>query len=279
MNKFSKITGLISFWTKVAEFLGMIIIIIFQKSFRKLFNASNLNVTVFPYGEVFVSFALLLIVGFFCFKKDSYNKNRAIICLYFYLFVTILFSNPLVLTTSALLGSIKGDQYLAAKSILTATMNSVLYIFILTSRVCFYLSAGSLIVSKDNENNENVISVSEKSRTKLTLYSAFLGIFGIDRFYAKRIKTGIVKLLLCLPMVVTIICRLLSAVSTSFSDELSYYIFKLTSFFQNQTQSILFSILIAIILYLPMIIFSVVDFVLCASGKMRDSENKPILHW
>lgn len=280
MNKFSKITGLIAFWTRVVAFLCTIFVIVFQKQIVKLFNNSTLNVTVFPFEEIIIRFILLVIVGLFCYKRKTNNRNRAIIALYFFLFATILFSNPLVSTISAMLSGMKGSEYLAAKAILSSALQSVTYIFTLISNVCFYLSTGTLIVLNDNETKELKIEASEKSRTKLILFSGFLGIFGIDRFYAKNITIGIIKLVLGLPIVVTIFRTLFNLIFYGFSNFLESFLMNFPYVFAlNQSKSIFPPIILAVIPYLPITIFSIRDFVLCVLGKIRDSEQKLIIKW
>ena len=279
MNKFSKITGLIAFWTRVAAFLCTIFVIVFQKQIVKLFSESTLNVTVFLYEEILIRFVLLVIVGLFCYIKKTNNRNRAIIALYFFLFATILFSNPFVSIISAMLSGMKGSEYLAAKAILSSALQAITYIFTLISTVCFYLSTGTLIVSNDNENKELEIEASEKSRTKLILFSGFLGIFGIDRFYAKNIAIGIIKLALGLPIVVTIFSTLFNLIFYGFSNFLESFLINSYTFDLNQSKSLFLSIILAVIPYLPITIFSIRDFVLCVLGKIRDSEHKLIIKW
>lgn len=281
MKKFSKITGLIAFWTRVIAFFTTILVIIFQKQIVKRFNDYTLNVTVFPFEEILIEFILLVIVGLFCYKRNTNNRNRAIIALYFFLFVTILFSNPLVSAISVNLAGMKGDEYLAAKTILSFALQSITYIFTLISTECFYLSTGTLIFLNDDENIKVEIEASEKNRTKLVLYSGFLGIFGIDRFYAKRIGTGVIKLILGLPIVITLIITLLYYISDGFSDSLAAFLMKNfpCAFDLNQSGSLLPSIILMIIPYLPIAIFSITDFVLCVLGKMRDADKKLITKW
>lgn len=280
MNKFSKITGLIAFWTRVAAFLCTIFVIVFQKQIVKLFSESTLNVTVFLYEEILIRFVLLVIVGLFCYIKKTNNRNRAIIALYFFLFITLLFSNPFVSTISAMLSGMKGSEYLAAKAILSSALQSITYIFTLISTVCFYLSTGTLIVLNDNETKELEIEASEKSRTKLILFSGFLGIFGIDRFYAKNIAIGIIKLVLGLPIVVTIFRTLFNIILYGFSNFLESFLMNFPYAFDlNQSESLFLSIFLAVIPYLPITIFSIRDFVLCVLGKIKDSEHKFIIKW
>ncbi|MCR5080709.1 MAG: NINE protein [Treponema sp.] len=52
----------------------------------------------------------------------------------------------------------------------------------------------------------------------MVLFSGFLGIFGIDRFYAKRKVTGIIKLLLGLPLILITVSYILSLISKNFID-------------------------------------------------------------
>ncbi|MCR5062108.1 MAG: TM2 domain-containing protein [Treponema sp.] len=277
MNKFSKITGLIAFWTSLVDFAGSILILIFQKQIMKSFNSPNLNATVFLFDVLLTKFVLLLIVGLFCYIQKTNNRTRAIISLYFYLLVTILFSNPLVVSVSSMMAGAKGSEYLAAKAVISNALHSILYIFTLVSTLCFYLSTGALIVLNDNQNKEIEAEVSEKSRTKLILFSGFLGIFGIDRFYAKRTGSGIVKLFLGLPITISLL-RII--ILPFFSNMLESIFMSLSNLFAlTHLDSFILSILIAIIPNLPIMIFSIVDFVLCASGKMKDSDNKLIIRW
>ena len=281
MNKFSKITGLIAFWTRVIAFFTTILVIIFQKQIIKIFHERTFDITIFLFDEVFIQCILLVIVGLFCYKRNTNNRNRAIIALYFFLFVIILFSNPLVSAISVKLAGMKGDEYLAAKSILSSAIYSITSIFTLISTVCFYLSTGTLIFLNDDENKKVEIEASEKKRTKLVLYSGFLGIFGIDRFYAKRIGIGVIKLILGLPIVTTLIITLLNFISDGFSDFLAAFLMKNFpyEFDFNQSDSLLPPIIIMIIPYLPIAIFSITDFVLCVLGKIRDADKKLITKW
>lgn len=280
MKKFSKITGLIAFWTRMIEFFTTILVIIFQKQIVKRFNDYTLNVTVFPFEEILIGFILLVIVGLFCYKRNTNNRNRAIISLYSYLLVTILFSNPVLYRISVMLAGMKSAEYIAAKSIIYSALQLITYIFTLASNVCFYLSTGTLIVFNDNDNQNNEIDVSEKNRTKLVLYSGFLGIFGIDRFYAKRIGIGVIKLILGLPIVITLIIKLLNFISDEFSDSLGAFLMNSQYAFDLiQSESLLSTIIIMIIPYLPIAIFSITDFVLCVLGKIRDADKKLITKW
>jgi TM2 domain-containing membrane protein YozV len=280
MKKFSKITGLIAFWTRVIAFFITILVIIFQKQIIKIFHAPTLDVTVFLFDEVFIRCILLVIVGLFYYKKNTNNRNRAIISLYSYLLVTILFSNPVVSSISVMLTGMKNAEYIAAKSIIYSALQSISYIFTLASNVCFYLSTGTLIVFNDNDNQNNEIDVSEKNRTKLVLYSGFLGIFGIDRFYAKRIGIGVFKLILGLPIEITLIRTVFNLISNGFSDFLAAFLMNFPyAFALNQSGSLLPPIILMIIPYLPIAIFSITDFVLCVLGKIRDADKKLITKW
>lgn len=148
------------------------------------------------------------------------------------------------------------------------------------STVCFYLSTGTLIVLNDNETKELEIEASEKSRTKLILFSGFLGIFGIDRFYAKNIAIGIIKLVLGLPIVVTIFRTLFNLIFYGFSNFLESFLMNFPyAFALNQSKSLFLSIILAVIPYLPITIFWINDFVLCVLGKIKDSEHKFIIKW
>ena len=51
------------------------------------------------------------------------------------------------------------------------------------------------------------------------------------------------------------------------------------AFALNQSKSIFPTIILAVIPYLPITIFSIRDFVLCVLGKIRDSEHKLIIKW
>lgn len=102
------------------------------------------------------------------------------------------------------------------------------------------------------------MKASEKSRTKLILFSGFLGIFGIDRFYAKNITIGIIKLVLGLPIVVTIFRTLFNLILYGFSNFLESFLMNFPyAFALNQSKSLFISIILAVIPYLPITIFSI----------------------
>ena len=114
----------------------------------------------------------------------------------------------------------------------------------------------------------------------IILFSGFLGIFGIDRFYAKNITIGIIKLVLGLPIVVTIFRTLFNLIFYGFSNFLESFLMNFPyAFALNQSKSIFPTIILAVIPYLPITIFSIRDFVLCVLGKIRDSEHKLIIKW
>ena len=50
-------------------FLGTILITIFQKQIMRIFYSPTLDITIFPFEDVFITFVLLLIVGLFYYKK------------------------------------------------------------------------------------------------------------------------------------------------------------------------------------------------------------------
>ena len=262
MNKFSKITGIISFWSNLIVFLGTVLIIVFQRQILKIFSLDPavLNCFIFPVKEFFLSLLLLLLVAVFCFHTKTNNKNRAILSLYFYLLVTILFSNPLISYISNMINSVMGHIYLSASSYMSNALQLFLYIFTLVSTICFYLSAGSLIVLGDTENKETSAELSNKQKRNLVLFSGFLGAFGVDRFYAGKIVSGIIKLIF-FPLTI-VLAR-----------------FILPSVYGYIAGSVISTFACAGILFLPVLVFNIVDFILCVLGKFKDSEKKLIANW
>lgn len=283
MKKFSKITGQIAFWSKLVVLTVTVLFTILQRLVLTK-ELQNFEDFVFPFMNFLENIIILLIIGLFC-KKNADSKAQAIMALYFYLFVTVAFTflNPIFYNFSMHHGKL--ENY-TASFILSSKINGISYIFAVTSSVCFYLSVATSMFLHDSEKqeSENEFLISDKSRTKLVLYSAFLGIFGIDRLYAKKTASGIVKLLIGSYTTILTIISLISALIVSLNidsvhADSSFFLANDFLNFFDPSESFLPLIFLVLIPYLAIIIFSITDFVICTLGKMKDSEEKLIKKW
>ena len=158
---------------------------------------------------------------------------------------------------------------MAACSLLSSAAFVPMSVLGLITAPCFYLSAGSIIVSsKTSSEVINVIeNVSDKKRTALVLYSAFLGVFGVDRFYRGKVVSGIIKILV---LIATIAGGCVSSILMKSSVDIQ-------RFLMNMDPALLILLMYAICL--PLFVFVGVDFVFSAFGKARDAKGRLIKEW
>lgn len=102
---------------------------------------------------------------------------------------------------------------------------------------------GQPLVSDQSPAQAAQPDVSPKSRLAVTLFSFFLGGFGIHRFYAGRAVSGLCMLALCLLGIIG-------------------------SFF-----------VIGVIFLIPLSIWALVDFILAVAGCFKDGNGRIIKNW
>lgn len=112
--------------------------------------------------------------------------------------------------------------------------------------------------------------ISPKSRLTTTLLTIFLGVFGIHRLYLEKFRTAIVMMVLGIAG--------FSILGTAFS--VGFYPVSVrmpvTSSEINLIES---SMATAIIIFIALGIWSLVDLIITLSGNMRDREGKPVKKW
>ena len=268
MNKFSKVTGLIAFWIELSLLIAIILLIFFQKSIVGRYLSSldeYKDIFIVPWQEIIKNFIFFFLLGIFCLKSNSNEREYGILTLYFYILITIIFDNPFSVSALFIAVSQKGVNYLTFFSAFNSAQNSILYIFILIRNISFILSAGSMIVKSESRYLEikNNKRISPKSRTYLILYSAFLGFLGIDRFYIGRTVIGIGKLLLGLIIV------------TEFFLVFRYWY---TLLFIDRSVFIILLILLIGFVSISVLVNSI-DFILAVFGRMKDSEKNLVRNW
>jgi len=269
MNKFSKVTGLIAFWTELSLLIAIILLIFFQNSIVGIYLSSldeYKDIFIVPWQEIIKNFIFFFLLGIFCLKSNSNEREYGILTLYFYILITIIFDNPFSVSALFIAVSQKGVNYLTFFSAFNSAQNySILYIFILIRNISFILSAGSMIVKSESRYLEikNNKRISPKSRTYLILYSAFLGFLGIDRFYIGRTVIGIGKLLLGLIIVTEFFLVFRYWYSLLFID-----------------RSVFIILLIGLIGFVSIsVLVNSIDFILTVFGRMKDSEKNLVRNW
>ncbi len=100
--------------------------------------------------------------------------------------------------------------------------------------------------------------ISPKSRLTATLLAVFLGVFGIHRFYLEKTGTAFAMLALGIAG--------FSILGTTYSAR--FYSLDLIA-----------PLISAIGIFIAVGIWSLVDFIITVSGKMKDREGKPVKKW
>ena len=100
--------------------------------------------------------------------------------------------------------------------------------------------------------------ISPKSRLTTALLAVFLGVFGIHRFYLEKTGTAFGMLALGIAG--------FSILGTVFS----------VRFYSMNLEAPLIS---AIVIFIAVGIWSLVDFIITVSGNMKDREGKPVKKW
>ena len=107
--------------------------------------------------------------------------------------------------------------------------------------------------------------VSPKSRLATSLLAWFLGYFGVHRFYAGKIGTAMVMLMITILAYAIMICAFIAMVAMV-SDE-----YWPVPFVVGMVVGGLLSFAIGI--------WSIVDFIIAVTGNFKDSQGKPIRKW
>jgi hypothetical protein len=113
--------------------------------------------------------------------------------------------------------------------------------------------------------------VSPKSRVAVTLLSCpmlYVGLFGAHRFYMGKIKSAVIMLLMGLA---PFVCGVGIMVT----------VFTSSAFEEGDSPPPLFFVLygLAIVLYLAVFVWSLIDFIFAVTGNFKDSQGKPIKKW
>lgn len=114
------------------------------------------------------------------------------------------------------------------------------------------------IENYDTENRANNYEVSTKSGIVCLLLSLKLGIFGVHRFYAGKIGSGIIMLLLFVTFIIF---------GRMVVTGLYYY---------NEADTILGVIVMCFILVITLTVWWIIDLISILRGKFKDSEGKYI---
>jgi hypothetical protein len=112
--------------------------------------------------------------------------------------------------------------------------------------------------------------ISPKSRLTTTLLTIFLGVFGIHRLYLEKLRTGIVMMALGIAG--------FSILGTAFGVGFNGVEIQLpvTSMEVDLIES---SMTTAIIIFITLGIWSLVDLIITLSGNMKDREGRPVKEW
>ena len=110
--------------------------------------------------------------------------------------------------------------------------------------------------------------VSTKSRLTTTLLAAFLSVFGIHRMYLDRAKTAIAMLALGISG-----CSILGI----YFSVISYHRIDLSAYYIDFDMDML--PISAIVIFIVVGAWALVDFVFAVTGRMKDRDNRPIKKW
>ncbi len=267
MNRFSKITAVIAFWSTLALFAAVLLITVFQKHCMSFYFQSPdmyAGIVIIPWQTLIHCVLTAVITGLYLLKARKSPRTAAILALYFYGGVTVIFKSPLTdIGTALYVARYYGAAFLAVHSAFHSLTALFSFFFLAVAVPSFILSAGSAIIQPESPVSETVkTAISAKKRSTVILFSAFLGYFGADRFYAGRPFLGTVKLLFGV------------LIAAGF-----------------MVQYLAFGTVFAFLLFSPAVktadtaclaaaaVWNAVDFVLAASGKMKDGGRKCIAVW
>ena len=112
--------------------------------------------------------------------------------------------------------------------------------------------------------------ISSKSRLTTTLLTIFLGVFGIHRLYLEKFRTGVVMMALGITG--------FSILGPAFGVRFNSVNIQLpvTSAEVDLIES---SLATAIVIFITLGIWSLVDLIITLSGNMKDREGRPVKEW
>ena len=119
-----------------------------------------------------------------------------------------------------------------------------------------------MMAEEANEMNNQTDDISPKFRLTATLLAVFLGVFGIHRLYLGKTRTGAVMMALGIAG--------FSILGIALGVRNLHYV--------DYMMPIL-SAIGAISFFVAVGIWSLVDFIIIVSGKMRDSDGKLVKQW
>jgi hypothetical protein len=112
--------------------------------------------------------------------------------------------------------------------------------------------------------------ISPKSRLTTTLLTIFLGVFGIHRLYLEKFRTGVVMMALGIAA--------FSILGTAFGVKFNSVDLPLPGT-SDEIDLIESSMATAIVIFIALAIWSLVDLIITLSGNMKDREGRPVKEW
>ena len=265
MNRFSKMTAAIAFWSDIALLITAVFIVIFQKTCLAYYfheNEPYAHIFIMPWRELIQYTLTAVIIGLYLFIGKKNPKTATLLIFYFYMHITALLTSPLPNIFISMYGArTYGIDYLTVSNTLASLFGLVSFPFVLLSNSLFLLSAGSSIAyCKDAPaTEEQVKSASSKRKNSLVCLSALAGLFGADRFYAGRKGLGTLKALCGLLLIAGLI-------SQYFFFQECMFLFISVSLFK----------IAGIVFIFAVVIWNWIDFIFAATGNMKDEEKKKI---
>lgn len=127
-------------------------------------------------------------------------------------------------------------------------------------KICTYCGEKVERENYDTENGTNNYEVSPKNGMVCLLLLLFLGGFGAHRFYAGKIGSGFIRIILSLFTIFIIFV-------VSVLSSLSYY---------DEVGTILAGLIMFFILAITLTVWGIIDLISILRGKFKDSEGKYI---
>ena len=128
---------------------------------------------------------------------------------------------------------------------------------------------------KEAENTAGEGAVSKKSRTEAMLFGIFFGSIGVHNFYLGQVGKGIAKILL------TVFGSIFCSVGFTKMMLLAFRILRSGWYYDTPYSTLLdcFLAMLGSCMILGATIWSLVEWILIASGKAKDSKGLPVSRW